>query len=265
MIGWLKHSNDNQVNLNMFLVYANQSFFQIVFQLLGRYYTFFIRGVFITLLLALFGTFVGFLLALLLTVLRMRSIDPKRDSFYQIIIKKITNFLISSYITFFRGTPMIVQAMIFYYGIAPLGLPFWRPLVAGLFVVTLNTTAYIAEVIRSGINGVDIGQTEGARSLGFTQNQAMFYIVLPQAIKNALPAIGNEFIINLKDTAVLSVIGVMDLFRATQTATAANYRIVEGFFIAAIIYLMLTHLTSLVIKKLEQRSQRETSEVIRNA
>jgi len=245
----------------MQLIFSQQSFFQIVLQLIERYYTFFIQGVMTTLLLAIFGTVVGFLFALLLTVLRMRSIDPKRDSFNERMIKKMIRFLISIYITFFRGTPMIVQAMIFYYGIAPLGLSFWRPLVAGLFVVTLNTTAYIAEVIRSGINGVDIGQTEGARSLGFTENQTMFYIVLPQAIKNALPAIGNEFIINLKDTAVLSVIGVMDLFRATQTATAANYRIVEGFFIAAIIYLMLTHLTSLVIKKLEQRSKQEIKEV----
>jgi putative lysine transport system permease protein len=102
---------------------------------------------------------------------------------------------------------------------------------------------------------------EGARSLGFSENQTMFYIILPQAIKNALPAIGNEFIINLKDTAVLSVIGVMDLFRATQTATAANYRVVEGFFIAAMIYLMLTHITSLIIKKLEQKSDSKTEEI----
>ncbi|MCF7930161.1 MAG: amino acid ABC transporter permease, partial [Acholeplasmataceae bacterium] len=148
-----------------------------------------------------------------------------------------------------------VQAMIFYYGIAPLGISWWRPLVAGLFVVTLNTTAYIAEVIRSGINGIDKGQMEAARSLGFSRKQSMFQIVLPQAIKNSLPAIGNEFIVNLKDTAVLSVIGVVDIFKATQSATSSNYRIVEGFFIAAIIYLILTFFTGKIFARLEKGRQ----------
>ena len=146
---------------------------------------------------------------------------------------------------------MIVQAMIFYYGISPLRLSWWTPLVAGLTVVTLNTTAYIAEVIRSGINGIDKGQMEAARSLGFSRRDAMFLIVFPQAIKHSLPSIANEFIVNLKDTAVLSVIGVFDLFRATSSATSSNFRIVEGFFIAAIIYLILTYITGKVVQKLD--------------
>jgi putative lysine transport system permease protein len=161
----------------------------------------------------------------------------------------MTNF----YVTIFRGTPMIVQAMIFYYGVSRLQLAWWTPLVAGLTVVTLNTTAYIAEVIRSGINGIDKGQMEAARSLGFSRRKGMFLIVMPQAIKNSLPAIGNEFIVNLKDTAVLSVIGVSELFRATQLATAPNYRTTEGFFIAAIMYLLLTYVTSKIVNHLEKR------------
>ena len=158
---------------------------------------------------------------------------------------------------------MIVQAMIFYYGISPLRLSWWTPLVAGIVVVTLNTTAYIAEVIRSGINGIDKGQMEAARSLGFSRSHAMFLIILPQAIKNSLPAIGNEFIVNLKDTAVLSVIGVFDLFRATQSATSSNFRIVEGFVIAALVYLFLTFITSKIVKRLE--TTMETKEVKMNA
>ena len=239
-------------------------FFQTILYLIETYSSFFIRGILITLCLSVVGTVGGFILSLFLTVLRTQEIDDRRDNALSIFLKKIGKGFSAVYITVFRGTPMIVQAMIFYYGIAPLGISWWRPLVAGLFVVTLNTTAYIAEVIRSGINGVDKGQMEAARSLGFSQKQSMFQIVLPQAIKNSLPAIGNEFIVNLKDTAVLSVIGVVDIFKATQSATSSNYRIVEGFFIAAIIYLILTFITSKIVARLE-RGKPEGKKVILNA
>ena len=230
-------------------------FFATIWYLITTHYKFFLLGIAITLLLSIIGTIGGFLLALPLNVLRMQQIDPKRDQKIVRIFKRIGHGFVKTYVTIFRGTPMIVQAMIFYYGIAPLRLSFWTPLVAGLFVVTLNTTAYICEVIRSGINGVDQGQLEAARSLGFTHNQSMFKVVLPQAIKNSLPSIGNEFIVNLKDTAVLSVIGVTDLFRATENATSSNFRTVEGFFIAAVIYLILTWITSRIVSKLEQKNR----------
>ncbi len=228
-------------------------FFNTILYLIEQYSGFFIRGVLITLLLSVVGTVGGFILSLFLTVLKTQEIDPRRDSIMTKVLKKAGHVFASIYITVFRGTPMIVQAMIFYYGIAPLRLSFWTPLVAGLTVVTLNTTAYIAEVIRSGINGIDPGQMEAARSTGFSRSQAMFLIIFPQAIKNSLPAIGNEFIVNLKDTAVLSVIGVFDLFRATQSATSSNFRIVEGFFIAALIYLLLTYLTGKAVSALENK------------
>ena len=228
-------------------------FFNTILYLLDTYGSFFLRGVWITLLLSVIGTLGGFILSLFLTIMREQDIDHKRDSWIQIATKKLSKGFVKVYVTVFRGTPMIVQAMIFYYGIAPLKLSFWNPLVAGLTVVTLNTTAYIAEVIRSGINGIDKGQMEASRSLGFSKQQGMFKVVFPQAIKNSLPAIGNEFIVNLKDTAVLSVIGVFDLFKATQSATSSNYRPVEGFFIAAIIYLILTFVTSKIVDHLEHQ------------
>ncbi len=228
-------------------------FFNTILYLIERYSGFFIRGILITLLLSIVGTVGGFILSLFLTVLRTQEIDQRRDALISKVMKKAGHVFSSVYITVFRGTPMIVQAMIFYYGIAPLRLSFWTPLVAGLTVVTLNTTAYIAEVIRSGINGIDKGQMEAARSIGFSRSQAMFLIIFPQAIKNSLPAIGNEFIVNLKDTAVLSVIGVFDLFRATQSATSSNFRRVEGFFIAALMYLVLTFITGKVVSALENK------------
>jgi putative lysine transport system permease protein len=116
----------------MTLIFTANSFFSTILNLLERYHTFFIRGVMITLLLAVVGTGVGFVFALFMTMVRMQSIDLKRNSWISIVFKKIIRLFVSTYITFFRGTPMIVQAMIFYYGIAPLGLSFWRPLVAGL-------------------------------------------------------------------------------------------------------------------------------------
>ncbi|MBU1093420.1 MAG: amino acid ABC transporter permease [Firmicutes bacterium] len=238
------------------MIYAilppKDQFFQTIIYLIETYSSFFLWGILITLFLSIVGTVGGFILSLLLTVLRTQVVDHRRDNHFSIFLKKLGKGFANIYITVFRGTPMIVQAMIFYYGIAPLGISWWKPLIAGLFVVTLNTTAYIAEVIRSGINGVDQGQMEAARSLGFSRRQSMFQIVLPQAIKNSLPAIGNEFIVNLKDTAVLSVIGVVDIFKATQSATSSNYRIVEGFFIAAIIYLILTFVTGKVFARLER-------------
>lgn len=234
-----------------------------IWYLIETYSGFFIRGVLITLLLSVVGTVGGFILSLFLTVLRTQEIDSRRDGFGRRLLKRLGRGFSSVYITIFRGTPMIVQAMIFYYGISPLRLSWWTPLFAGLTVVTLNTTAYIAEVIRSGINGIDKGQMEASRSLGFSRRQSMFLIILPQAIKNSLPAIGNEFIVNLKDTAVLSVIGVFDLFRATQSATSANFRIVEGFIIAALVYLVLTYITGKIVAKLE--NVMEKKEVKANA
>jgi putative lysine transport system permease protein len=232
---------------------SSDAFFQTVWYLLETYAPFFFKGIYYTLLLSITGTLGGFILSLFLTVIRTEEIDPKRDHLYTKILKKAGHIFTNVYITIFRGTPMIVQAMLFYYGIARFRISWWTPLVAGLTVVTLNTTAYIAEVIRSGINGIDDGQMEAARSLGFSRRSSMFLIVLPQAIKNSLPAIGNEFIVNLKDTAVLSVIGVSELFRSTQLATSPNYRTTEGFFIAAVMYLTLTFITSKIVSYLEHR------------
>lgn len=230
---------------------SKEAFFETILYLISTYHSFFITGIFYTLLLSIVGTLGGFLIALWMTTLRTRRIDVKRMSRVKIMTQRLIKTFIDAYVTVLRGTPMIVQAMIFYYGISRLQLTFWTPLVAGLVVVTLNTTAYILEVLRSGINAIDKGQLEASRSLGFSHQQGMRYVVLPQAIRNSLPAIGNEFIVNLKDTAVLSVIGVTELFRATQLATAPNYRTTEGFFIAAILYLVMTLIAGLVVNHFE--------------
>ena len=232
-------------------------------EIIRIYYPLFLRGLGITILLAVVGTVGGFFLSLLLVSSRTNTIDPRRDSLFVKSVKKVTNWLSTAYITLFRGTPMIVQAMVFYYGIkmAVTG-DWWNPLSAGLIIVTLNTAAYIAEIIRGSVNALDIGQTEAARAIGFSRSSTMVQIVYPQAIKNSLPAIGNEFIVNLKDSAVLSVIGILDLFNATKQVVGATYNVVIPFIITAVLYLVLTSLTALLFHKLEKgRREKENDEI----
>lgn len=229
-----------------------------MFSILKTYYPLFFRGLGITILLAIVGTVGGFILSLLLVSARTNKIDQKRDKLIVKVMKTAANWASTVYITLFRGTPMIVQAMVFYYGIKMVvTAAWWNPLSAGLIIVTLNTMAYIAEIIRGSVNALDTGQMEAARALGFSRQQSMRLVVYPQAIKNALPAIGNEFIVNLKDSAVLSVIGILDLFNATKQVVGATYDAVIPFIITAILYLTLTGLTSLLFHKLEQQRKEE--------
>ena len=129
----------------------------------------------------------------------------------------------------------------------------WSFFISGLCTVALNSTAYLTEVLRGGILAVDRGQTEAARSLGMTNWQTMLKVVFPQAVKNSIPAIGNEFIINIKDSSVLSVIGVMDLMYATKSVSGIYFRSLEIYCVAALLYLVLTWLSSLLLKWLGKK------------
>jgi len=213
-----------------------------------RYLSLFLEGVLTTLGLSLIGTIIGFVFALFLVFMRTQT-PHSRDSKMTIVGKKVVNRFSKIYITIFRGTPMIVQASFFWYG---LGL-FGNAMVCGLFVVSINTAAYIAEILRGGITSVDLGQIEAARSLGFTNIQTMRYIVFPQAIKNSMPAIGNEFVINIKDTSVLSVIGIFELFNQTRRIAGMHYRQLEAYFVVALIYLFLTYFVTKILQTIEKK------------
>ncbi len=195
------------------------------------------KGVMITLFLALVGTVLGFALGLLIAGLRgVRYLKP----------------FIASYIEILRGTPMIVQAMLVYYGLAGMGYHI-PTLVAGLLVVTVNTSAYMAEIIRGGIQSVDSGQIEAAQALGMKRSTYMMRVVFPQAIKNVLPAIGNEFVVNIKDTSVLNVISVTELFYQARTVAGIHYRTAETFFVVSIIYLVITLIVTRIIMLVERK------------
>lgn len=235
----------------MYWLAAKNSFFEIIIKIIRNFWPLLAQGLGITLLLSTVGTVAGFIIALPLGSLKLTK-TTKSDSKIVAILKAIGRTFSSLYITLFRGTPMIVQGIIFYYGFYKMGIR-WSSLAAGLTVVSLNTAAYIAEIIRGGIMSIDPGQLEAARSLGFSHFKSMLLVVLPQAIKNSVPAIINEFIVNIKDTAVLSVIGVVDIYNASYTGGITYGVYFEAATIAATIYLILTLTTTKIGSIIERR------------
>ncbi|MFK5883007.1 MAG: amino acid ABC transporter permease [Candidatus Izemoplasma sp.] len=205
-------------------------------------YMLYYEGLKFTLILSIAGTFIGLILSLFITILRIQKITA-RDNKTVRILKRIGSVVSLSYVEFFRGTPMMVQAVIFYYGLASMGVRL--PIIfAGILIVTLNTAAYLTEVLRAGIASIDKGQTEAARALGMTSGQTYRYVIFPQAIRNMLPAIGNELVVNIKDTAVLSVIGVTELFYMGKSVAGTYYRYTESYVLVAMIYLIIVLLTT---------------------
>ena len=212
----------------------------------------FLRGTANTLLIAVTGTILGFLLGLLVAIARTIQLGPKASAWKRVPVK-ILHAVLGVYIEVFRGTPMIVQAMVIYYGaLQYLGLDMPR-LVAAIFIVSINTGAYMAEIIRGGIISIDKGQTEAAHSIGLTHWQTMVSVVLPQAIRNIMPSIGNEFVVNIKDSSVLNVISVTELFFQAKSATGAYFRYFETYFIIALIYLTLTFSITRILRLIEKK------------
>lgn len=209
----------------------------------------FIRGAKMTLLIALTGTIIGVMIGLLVGIIRT---IPKSKSKSMNILVGFIKWLLSAYISIFRGTPMIVQAMVIYFGTSILWNWNITPLAASLLIVSINTGAYMAEVIRGGIVSIDRGQYEAAEAIGMNHWQIMKNVVIPQAFRNVLPSIGNEFVINIKDTSVLNVISMNELYFTTNTIAGQNYRYFETFFVTAVIYYVLTFAVTQILKLLEK-------------
>ena len=209
-----------------------------------------LRGAGMTLLISIIGTLVGTLIGLIVGVIRTIPIPEKGT---KRVFLKIINSILSIYIEFFRGTPMIVQAMVIYYGsAAAFGIDIDRVL-AGLFIVSVNTGAYMSEIVRGGIVSIDKGQFEAAQAIGMNHFQTMINVVLPQVVRNILPATGNEFVINIKDTSVLNVISVSELYFQTKTISGNNFRYFESFFISCIIYFIMTFTVTRILRAIEKK------------
>ncbi|MEK5031954.1 amino acid ABC transporter permease [Paenibacillus sp. FSL R7-0302] len=210
-----------------------------IFDMAYEYRNLFLSGLQYTLLLAVLGVFFGFVLGILVSLLRMSK-------------WRILRFIATAWVEFLRGTPMLVQLFLIHYGLTELGLEF-TPIQSGAITLTINSSAYLAEIFRAGIQGVDRGQVEAARSLGMKQGMTLRYIVLPQAIKNVLPAIGNEFITIIKESSIVSMIGVADLFFQAKTITTITYEGLTPYVIIAIMYFVMTFTLSKLLGILERR------------
>lgn len=210
------------------------------FSFLEKYYGYFLRGAEITVVLAFFAVFIGTVLGLFLTLLRRSKV-------------KIIGFIATAYVEFVRGTPLLVQIYIIYIGLPKLiGIDF-PDLTVGAIALALNSSAYVSEIIRAGIEAIDKGQMEAARSLGMNERMAMFQVVIPQAFKNILPALGNEFISVIKESSMVSVIGVAELMYNANTVKGNTALGLEPVVVAAIIYFIMTFTLTRVLGYVERR------------
>lgn len=208
-----------------------------------KYYPYFLKGTGNTLVLSLLATTLGFALGMVLALLRINSSKN--------LILKGMRFLAGFYIEIIRGTPLLVQLLLVFNAFT--GMSRYS---AGIIALSLNSAAYVAEIIRAGIQSVDKGQTEAARSLGLSSFMTYREIILPQAIKNILPALGNEFIVLIKETAIVSMVGIVDLMYGVGIVQSKTYQPVPPLVMALLIYLILTLTLSKGIKGAERRLNR---------
>ena len=220
--------------------------------LLQQYGGVLLKGALVTLFLAITGTLVGCLIGLLVGAIQTIPEEETESAVSRAALKALKK-LLYAYVEVFRGTPMIVQAMVVYYGAMSIFNLDMSPLFAGFFVVSINTGAYMAETVRGGILSVDPGQKEGAKAIGMTHLQTMLYVVLPQALRNIMPQIGNNLIINIKDTCVLSIIGTVELFFTFKSISGALYTYFEAATVTLIIYFILTFTCSRILRAIERK------------
>ncbi len=197
-----------------------------------------------TAIIAVLGLVIGIVIGTLIATVR---VIPKYKT-----LPKILNGICTFYVGFFRGTPMVVQLLLFYYVALPLMGVNLPSVNVAVVVFGLNSGAYISEIMRSGIQSVDYGQTEGGRSVGLSFSTTMLKIVIPQAIKNILPTLGNEFITLIKETSVVSFVGAMDLYKAFNKMGSNSYEFMVPYLAMAVIYIVIVCLITLLIKLMER-------------
>ena len=238
--------------------------FNDVARLWTNYAPTYLNGVKNTLILAVIATFFGCIIGLLCGVLNTIPYAPHDNIFKKLTLKLIRG-LVRVYVEVFRGTPMVLQAVFIYYG-----LPYFTHnevsftgysgmWLASIIIVSINTGAYMAESVRGGIISIDPGQTEGAKAIGMTHWQTMMNVILPQAIRNIMPQIGNNFIINIKDTSVMFIIGFMEFFAVHRTIVGNNFLYFPSAVIEMVGYLTLTLLASFGLRAIEKRLDGDSS------
>jgi len=220
-----------------------------------KYGSMYLTGVRNTLILAVVATLIGCVIGLLCGVLQTIPCS-KRDPWYKRAALMLIRGVVRAYVEVFRGTPMILQAVFIYFGLPYFtnnALQFTNIWTVSILVVSINTGAYMAESVRGGILSVDPGQTEGAKAIGMTHWQTQVSVVLPQALRNIMPQIGNNLIINIKDTSVMFIIGFSDFFARHSSVVGATYRYFPSAAIEMVGYLTMTLVASFILRYVERR------------
>ena len=226
-------------------------FFINTWETLIKYRVIFLEGTKNTLLLSLFAVLLGIIFGTVIALMRMSSFKPVK-------------WIALAYIEFIRGTPLMVQLFVIFYGLPALGVKFpevpfienFPRFAAGIFAMSINSGAYVAEIIRSGVQAVDFGQMEAARSIGMKKGAAMRYVVLPQAVRNILPALGNEFVVVVKESSIVSVIGISELMFRSGDVRSITFKVFEPYFIVAVIYFIITFTLSKLLGVAERRMRK---------
>lgn len=231
---------------------SEMSFLQRMIYIIERYSGSLLKGAGTTMAIAIICTLIGCIIGFAVGV--VQSLETrKKDASWKKILLRVVKIILNIYVEFFRGTPMMLQAAFIYYGASQLfniNMGMWN---AAILIVSINTGAYMAETVRGGILSVDDGQTEGAKAIGMNHFQTMLHVVLPQALRNIMPQIGNNLIINIKDTCVLSIIGTVELFFTFKSISGALYTYFEAATVTLIIYFILTFTCSKLLRYLENK------------
>ena len=210
-----------------------------MFDFLPKYYTTYIDATVTTLKVSLIALLIGLVLGIAICLAKISTI-------------KILNILATIYVEIIRNTPILVQIMIIYFALPEVGISF-TPFMSAIIALSINSGAYVSEIFRSGILAIDKGQMEAGRSLGLSYFQTMKFIILPQALKNSLPALGNEFISLVKESSIVYFVGVADIMFAANTVKNATYETFGPYLIAAAIYFIITSVLSFLVKRLEKK------------
>lgn len=226
-------------------------FFKDVADIFAEHHTLLLKGIGNTLLLSLIGTVIGLVIGLLTGVIRTA---PKSRFAVLRVLHTIVNGIIAVYVEIFRGTPMMVQSMVIFWGYAFASGGHTLPLIpSGIIIVSINTGAYMAEIVRGGIISIDRGQFEGAMSIGMSHGQSMLRIIIPQVMRNILPSVSNEFVINIKDTSVLNVIGVTELYYYAGIIKRQNFKTFQTYLVVCVLYFIMTFAITRLLRFAEKK------------
>lgn len=227
------------------------SFLNDVLNIFVKYYPQLLKGIGNTMLISLTGTVAGLLVGLLTGMVRTAPFS--KNGFVR-TLHKILNGIIAVYVEIFRGTPMMVQSMVIYWGYAFATGGKTLPLIpSGILIVSINTGAYMAEIVRGGIISIDRGQFEGAISIGMTHSQTMRKVIIPQVMRNILPSVSNEFVINIKDTSVLNVIGVTELYYFAGIIKRQSFQTFQTYLVVCVLYFILTFTITRILRLAEKK------------